>query len=136
MAGTGTSFAPNVIRFRSAILEIPRNNRSSASFSVRISSKSNGVSATCDDRAAGPYCIYVGPIDTASKETLEALYSQARDAYYSGEPLIVDDMFDRVELKLRWYGSKSVVKYPRCSIRRQSTYADAEGRKICLWSLH
>ncbi|KAI4334532.1 hypothetical protein L6164_019214 [Bauhinia variegata] len=126
MAGTGTSFAPNVIRFRSAILEIPRNNRSSASFSVRISSKSNGVSATCDDRAAGPYCIYVGPIDTASKETLEALYSQARDAYYSGEPLIVDDMFDRVELKLRWYGSKSVVKYPRCSIRRQSTYADAE----------
>ncbi|MCI16557.1 PGR5-like protein 1B chloroplastic-like, partial [Trifolium medium] len=50
----------------------------------------------------------------------------ARDAYYRGEPLIVDDMFDRVELKLKWYGSKSVVKYPRCSIRRQSTYADAE----------
>lgn len=24
------------------------------------------------------------------------------------------------------YGSKSVVKYPRCSIRRQSTFADAE----------
>lgn len=68
----------------------------------------------------------------------------------------MDDMFDRVEvklgclvmhllavfiiryfrlmvrpifakqLKLRWYGSKSVVKYPRCSIRRHSTYADAE----------
>ncbi|XP_065635314.1 uncharacterized protein LOC136070016 isoform X2 [Quercus suber] len=35
-------------------------------------------------------------------------------------------MFDRVELKLRWYGSKSVVKYPRCSLRRHSTYADAE----------
>ncbi|PKA64080.1 PGR5-like protein 1A, chloroplastic [Apostasia shenzhenica] len=35
-------------------------------------------------------------------------------------------MFDKVELKLRFYGSKSVVKYPRCSIKRQSTYADAE----------
>uniref|UniRef100_A0A6N2MID6 Uncharacterized protein n=1 Tax=Salix viminalis TaxID=40686 RepID=A0A6N2MID6_SALVM len=66
------------------------------------------------------------PIETASQETLEALYCQARDAYYSGKPLIVDDMFDRVELKLRWYGSKSVVKYPRCSIRRHSTYSDAE----------
>lgn len=30
------------------------------------------------------------------------------------------------QLKLRSYGSKSVVKYPRCSLRRQSTYADAE----------
>ncbi|CAD6273267.1 unnamed protein product [Miscanthus lutarioriparius] len=50
----------------------------------------------------------------------------ARDSYYSGQPLIVDDMFDKVELKLRLYGSKSVVKYPRCSLIRQSTYADAE----------
>ncbi|WJX74441.1 hypothetical protein P8452_58093 [Trifolium repens] len=97
-----------------------RNNRSvSSSFSLRIS-------ATCDDRPHGPSCIYVGPLQTATQETLEALYSQARDAYYRGEPLIVDDMFDRIELKLKWYGSKSVVKYPRCSIRRQSTYADAE----------
>ncbi|KAI4322136.1 hypothetical protein L6164_021856 [Bauhinia variegata] len=112
------------IRFRSTIFEIPRKNRSWASFSVLIFAKGNGAFATSDDRAEGPYCIYVGPIDTARKETLEALHRQARDAYYSGEPLIVDDMFDR--LKLRWYGSKSVVKYPRCSIRRQSTYADAE----------
>ncbi|KAJ8636719.1 hypothetical protein MRB53_010986 [Persea americana] len=74
----------------------------------------------------GPSCIFVGPLETANKELLEALYRQARDAYYSGEPLIVDDMFDKVELKLRLYGSKSVVKYPRCSLRRQSTYADAE----------
>jgi hypothetical protein len=40
-------------------------------------------------------------------------------------------MFDRVELKLRWYGSKSVVKYPRCSLLRQSTYADAEVQCGC-----
>ncbi|XP_058780281.1 uncharacterized protein LOC131653949 [Vicia villosa] len=93
---------------------------------VSSSSISLRISATCDDRPHGPSCIYVGPLQTATKETLEALYSQARDAYYRGEPLILDDMFDRVELKLKWYGSKSVVKYPRCSIRRQSTYADAE----------
>ncbi|RCV15559.1 hypothetical protein SETIT_3G065900v2 [Setaria italica] len=76
--------------------------------------------------AEGPSCLYVGPIETASQEKLEALYHQARDSYYSGQPLIVDDMFDKVELKLRLYGSKSVVKYPRCSLIRQSTYADAE----------
>ncbi|XP_027342420.1 uncharacterized protein LOC113855127 isoform X2 [Abrus precatorius] len=102
-----------------------RSNRPLSFFSVR-------ASATCDDRPRGPSCIYVGPLHSASKETLEALYSQARDAYYSGEPLIVDDMFDRVE---------SVVKYPRCSIRRQSTYSDAEEdlsmalALACTWSL-
>uniref|UniRef100_A0A803KRW5 Uncharacterized protein n=1 Tax=Chenopodium quinoa TaxID=63459 RepID=A0A803KRW5_CHEQI len=53
----------------------------------------------------GPSCIFVGPVETASQETLEALYRQ---------------------LKLRWYGSKYVMKYPRCSLRRQSTYADAQ----------
>ncbi|CAL9192744.1 unnamed protein product [Musa hybrid cultivar] len=76
--------------------------------------------------AQGPCCLYVGPVETASKEMLEALYQQARDSYYSGNPLIVDDMFDKVELKLRLYGSKSVVKYPRCSLRQHSTYSDAE----------
>ncbi|KAF3454690.1 hypothetical protein FNV43_RR05138 [Rhamnella rubrinervis] len=99
--------------------------RAGAPFSVRISAKGNNIPIR-DELVQGPSCIFVGPIETASKETLEALYRQAQDAYYSGKPLIVDDMFDRVELKLRWYGSKCVVKYPRCSLRRQSTYADAE----------
>ncbi|XP_027347177.1 PGR5-like protein 1B, chloroplastic [Abrus precatorius] len=114
MACTSTSHV-----MQSTLLELPRTNR-------RTSAKSHRVSATSDHHPEGPYCIYVGPLETANKETLEALYCQARDAYYSGQPLIVDDMFDRIELRLRWYGSKSVVKYPRCSIRRQSTYADAE----------
>ncbi|KAM0026012.1 putative PGR5-like protein [Helianthus debilis subsp. tardiflorus] len=52
--------------------------------------------------------------------------NQAQDSYYSGKPLIVDYMFDRVELQLWWYGSKYAVKYPRCSLRQQSTYADAQ----------
>ncbi|KAG5118536.1 hypothetical protein JHK82_032956 [Glycine max] len=116
MAGTSLSHV-----IQSTVLELPRTTRH-----VRISAKSHRVSATSDQRPAGPYCIYVGPLETANKENLEALYCQARDAYYSGQPLIVDDMFDRVELRLRWFGSKSVVKYPRCSIRRQSTFADAE----------
>ncbi|RDX79213.1 hypothetical protein CR513_40391, partial [Mucuna pruriens] len=116
MAGTSLSHV-----IQSAVLELPRSNRH-----VRISGKRHRVSAASEERPEGPYCIYVGPLETANKETLEALYCQARDAYYSGHPLIVDDMFDRIELRLRWYGSKSVVKYPRCSIRRQSTFADAE----------
>ncbi|KAJ4725796.1 PGR5-like protein 1B chloroplastic [Melia azedarach] len=128
MAATCNSITPHVIG--STIVELSRNGRNGAPFSLRISTKSHGdggVATTfqCNNEE-GPSCIYVGPLETASKETLEALYRQARDAYYSGQPLIVDDMFDRVELKLRWYGSKSVIKYPRCSIRRQSTYADAE----------
>ncbi|KAL6203276.1 hypothetical protein ACLB2K_026977 [Fragaria x ananassa] len=123
MAGTGASFAPHLI----GSTKSSRALRTGAPFSARISTGSNNhLATTRDDLAAGPYCIYVGSIETASKETLEALYRQARDAYYSGDPLIVDDMFDRVELKLRWYGSKCVVKYPRCSLRRQSAYADAE----------
>ncbi|XP_028775765.1 PGR5-like protein 1B, chloroplastic isoform X2 [Neltuma alba] len=133
MAATSPSFSPQ----RSTLLEFPRSSRSLPSFSVRFSAKSNGasVSPTCDNLAQGPHCVYVGPIESASQETLEALYLQARDAYYSGRPLIVDDMFDRVELKLRWYGSKSVVKYPRCSIRRQSTYADAEADLSMIFAL-
>lgn len=107
------------------------SSRTGARFSVRISARSSGLSARAERGSLSvldeaPSCIFVGPIETANKETLEALYRQAREAYYNGQPLIIDDMFDRVELKLRWYGSKYVVKYPRCSLRRQSTYADAE----------
>ncbi|KAK8697790.1 hypothetical protein V6N13_113926 [Hibiscus sabdariffa] len=120
------SIRPHVIG-GSAFVNLPLSRIKQPPFSVRVSgfsaSESQGLTTAKEE---GPSCIFVGPIETASQETLEALYRQARDAYYSGQPLIVDDMFDRVELKLRWYGSKSVVKYPRCSIRRHSTYADAE----------
>ncbi|XP_021278366.1 PGR5-like protein 1B, chloroplastic isoform X2 [Herrania umbratica] len=125
MAGTCHSIRPHVIG-STGKLPSSTTSRTKPPFSVRVSgfsAKSQGLPTAKDE---APSCIFVGPIETASQETLEALYRQARDSYYSGEPLIVDDMFDRVELKLRWYGSKSVVKYPRCSIRRHSTYADAE----------
>ncbi|XP_050204041.1 PGR5-like protein 1A, chloroplastic [Mercurialis annua] len=133
MAGTCTSISRRVIG-SATVIELSRtgaNRNGTISFSARISMRTNGIHrqpmvAAAAVVAEGPSCIFVGPLETASQETLEALYCQARDAYYSGEPLIVDDMFDRVELKLRSYGSKSVLKYPRCSIRRHSTYADAE----------
>ncbi|KAJ9548800.1 hypothetical protein OSB04_021343 [Centaurea solstitialis] len=138
-AGTNAN-VPNPHVIGSTVVELSRNSRTlPPSQLVRISCKhsssSNGISIRSDlDRrpasggslVEGPSCLFVGPIESASQETLEALYRQARDAYYSGKPLIVDDMFDRVELKLRRYGSKYVVKYPRCSLRQQSTYADAE----------
>ncbi|KAI3786986.1 hypothetical protein L1987_41114 [Smallanthus sonchifolius] len=133
MAAGTSSKVPCTHVIGSTVVDLSRNSRTL----VRISCKKiikNELSVRSDkDRqptsqvlVQGPSCIFVGPIENASQETLEAFYRQARDAYYSGEPLIVDDMFDRVELKLRWYGSKYVVKYPRCSLRQQSTYADAE----------
>lgn len=139
MAGTCTYISRHVIEL-SSYNRASRSGREGASFCwARLSAmSSNGVSRTRKVALApeGPSCLFVGPIETASQETLEALYRQARDAYYSGKPLIIDDMFDRVELKLRCYGSKCVVKYPRCSIRRQSTYSDAEGRQIYHRRLH
>lgn len=83
----------------------------------------------------GPSCVFVGPVETERKDRLEALYQQARDSYYRGQPLIVDDMFDKVEVRLRWYGSKLVLKYPRCSLKRLSAYADAEVDQSQLWTL-
>ncbi|KAJ8439867.1 hypothetical protein Cgig2_003933 [Carnegiea gigantea] len=140
MAGApSTSLSPPIKRPvgapKSAILVLFRPKVSAgAPFNVRFSADCyRRRLSTCSSREPqcpvvpeGPSCIFVGSIETASQETLEALYRQARDAYYSGVPLIVDDMFDRVELKLRLYGSKYVVKYPRCSLRRQSAYADAQ----------
>ncbi|XP_071698641.1 uncharacterized protein [Rutidosis leptorrhynchoides] len=141
MASGTTSNVPSPHVIGSTVVELSRNNRTLVPLQlVRLSCKNsindnNGVSIRNDNRERrcssqilmeGPSCIFVGPIESATQETLEALYRQARDAYYSGKPLIVDDMFDKIELKLRWYGSKYVVKYPRCSLRQQSTYADAE----------
>ncbi|KAJ4875150.1 hypothetical protein Rs2_40168 [Raphanus sativus] len=129
MAGTCSSVRPRIIGASSSTVRLI--NGAGVPFSVRISTRTRShgggfTASVSSSREEGPSCIFVGPIDSARKETLEALYRQAKNAYYNGKPLIVDDMFDRVELKLRWYGSKSVVKYPRCSLLRQSTYADAE----------
>ncbi|KAJ7533321.1 hypothetical protein O6H91_13G043100 [Diphasiastrum complanatum] len=87
----------------------------------------------------GPSCIFVGPLESAEIDRLEALYKQARDSYYSGRPLVIDEMYDKVETQLRWRGSKLVFKYPRCSLKRLSAYGDVEadpsqmGALACVW---
>ncbi|ERN07916.1 hypothetical protein AMTR_s00012p00238290 [Amborella trichopoda] len=122
----------------SSSMEICRSSFLFVTTSYHLKLRKNGV-ITCRSKKSalveGPSCVFVGPIETASVDRLEALYQQARDSYYSGKPLIVDDMFDKVELKLRRYGSKYVVKYPRCSLMRQSTYADAEEDPSQLFAL-
>lgn len=125
-AGTNAYFNNN--KRNKIVNRLISNSSNKAAVSWASSSSEYGV-------REGPSCIFVGPVETANKDMLEALYQQARDSYYSGRPLILDDMFDKVELKLRWYGSKSVVKYPRCSIKRQSTYADAEVDHSQIWAL-
>lgn len=66
MAATTTS---NVIHTK--FLESLRTNRH-----FRISANTHRVFATSAELPQGPSCIYVGPLETANKETLEALYCQ------------------------------------------------------------
>jgi hypothetical protein len=84
---------------------------------------SASIAGSCTD---APSCIFVGPIETTEKARLEALYQQACDSYYSGQPLVVDVMFYKVEMQLRWHGSKLVLKYPRCSLKWFTAYVDVE----------
>ncbi|XP_068644517.1 PGR5-like protein 1A, chloroplastic [Aristolochia californica] len=133
MAGTCTFSShvtgSSVERSQSGVRALSKLTRTGAPLCWKVPARTGAVFACMSRKTAlaeAPSCIFVGPVETASKDVLEALYHQARDSYYSGRPLIVDDMFDKIELKLRWYGSKSVVKYPRCSLRRHATYADAE----------
>lgn len=86
MAGTGNSITPHVIG--STFVELSRSGRTGAPFSVRISTKSHGnggggfaAAATMCQNEEGPSCIFVGPLETASKETLEALYRQVISAF-------------------------------------------------------
>lgn len=59
------------------------SSRTGAPFSVRISSRSSGFLARAERGSLSvldeaPSCIFVGPIETANKETLEALYRQVK----------------------------------------------------------
>lgn len=114
--GYGEGFVKRWIR-------APRGGRITPAGTQVLRFVSASMAGSCTD---APSCIFVGPVETAEKARLEALYEQARDSYYSGQPLVVDDMFDKVEMQLRWHGSKLVLKYPRCSLKRFTAYADAE----------
>lgn len=74
----------------------------------------------------GPSCICVpGGAAQADVTTLERLYLQARQAYFSGAPLVADEMYDVVEERLRAHGVASAHKWPRCSVTKRKVYADA-----------
>lgn len=80
MATARSPVTPHVIG--AAVFELSRTaSHIGAPFSVRVSSRSHCISssvATYVNRqpSEGPSCIFVGPIESASQETLEALYRQ------------------------------------------------------------
>lgn len=77
MAGTGAPVKPHVIG--SAAIKLSKNSRPGVPFYVRFSTRCPPVVSAFDElkpRAEGPSCLFVGPIESASKETLEALYRQ------------------------------------------------------------
>ena len=73
----------------------------------------------------GPSCIRLPPIEAATVSELEALYAQAKNTYFSGQPVVDDAMFDNIERRLRYLGSDAAVKYPRCSRQDMRVYSDA-----------
>lgn len=81
MAGASTSFSPHLIK--STVSNLARTIRAATPFHlVPFSTKTpNSPLSSSEDLAQGPSCIFVGPIETATQETLEALYLQVSDYY-------------------------------------------------------
>lgn len=80
MAAARSLVTPHVIG--STVFELSRTaSYIGAPFPVRVSTRSHCISSPVTAYVTrrppeGPSCIFVGPIETASQETLEALYSQ------------------------------------------------------------
>lgn len=74
----------------------------------------------------GPSCYVLPPLERATREDLEKVYAQAKNTYFSGQPVIEDRMFDEIERRLRQMGSEYARKYPRCSRRDMKIYGDLE----------
>ena len=74
----------------------------------------------------GPSCYVLPPLERATREELEKVYEQAKNTYFSGQPVIEDRMFDEVERRLRHMGSDAARKYPRCSRRDMKIYGDLQ----------
>ena len=70
----------------------------------------------------GPSCIRLPPLDLATRDDLERVYLQAKNTYFSGQPVVDDQMFDEIERRLRYLGSDVARKYPRCSRRDMRIY--------------
>ena len=74
----------------------------------------------------GPSCYVLPPLARATREDLEKVYAQAKNTYFSGQPVIEDRMFDEIERRLRHMGSDAARKYPRCSRRDMKIYGDLQ----------
>ena len=48
----------------------------------------------------GPSCIRLPPLEQCTVEDLEAAYVQAKNTYFSGQPLMDDEKFDQIEKRL------------------------------------
>ncbi|KAL6777039.1 PGRL1 [Auxenochlorella protothecoides x Auxenochlorella symbiontica] len=65
----------------------------------------------------------------------EIRFIEAQKAYRSGKPLLSDDEFDALRGRLRRNASLVTAQGPRCSLRSQAMYSDAEvayGRMLAL----
>ena len=48
----------------------------------------------------GPSCIRLPPLELCTLEDLEATYVQGKNTYFSGQPVVDDAMFDKIEKRL------------------------------------
>ena len=48
----------------------------------------------------GPSCIRLPPLEMCTVGDLEATYVQAKNTYFSGQPVVDDAMFDQIEKRL------------------------------------
>jgi hypothetical protein len=83
----------------------------------------------------GPSCFVLPPLERATREDLERVYAQAKNTYFSGQPVVDDAMFDKIERRLKYLGSDVARKYPRCSRRDMRVYSDAETDREQMWAL-
>ncbi len=54
----------------------------------------------------------------------EQKFLEASLAYVSGNPILSDEEFDKLKIKLKTEGSEIVVEGPRCSLRSRKVYSD------------
>jgi len=57
----------------------------------------------------GPSCLRLPPLEQCTLQDLEATYAQAKNTYFSGQPVVSDAMFDQVEKRLVRAGSAGSV---------------------------
>ena len=62
----------------------------------------------------GPSCLRLPPLHLSTRAELEEVYLQAKNTYFSGQPIVDDAFFDAIETRLKHLGSDVARKYPRC----------------------